>query len=288
MTEGLWRADWMTGLLVALLVIGSGLLFDTFQGVELAAYDFGVRHNTATPSDDIVIIAIDDASIERLGRWPWPRTLHAQLLDRLREGGARVVATTVAFTEPQRDPGLDYLQALLRQLRESSIVTVDDELRTLDERLRQLDEANARLGRKALPQVSELRQYFLASKLRNRLVPDINALARKLIEAEQALETDRQLARSIQQNGRVLMNMFVFTGVPRGNPEHDLPPYIKRNALTHIEDRIGAIDAGLLPPAIIEILPPIPQLGSKANGIGYLGAVRDIDGTVRSDALVMH
>ncbi len=288
MNKGAWKADWMTGLLVSVLVIGAGLLFDSFQGLELAAYDFGVRHNDATPSDDIAIIAIDDASIEKLGRWPWPRTLHARLIDRLREGGARVVATTVAFTEPQRDPGLTYIQDLLSQLRASSIVSIDDDIRTLDQRLRQADEANAGLGRKALPQIAELRQWFLASSLRNRLIPDINALARKLVAAEQALETDRQLARSIQQNGRVLMNMFVFTGNPRGNPDQDLPPYIKRNALTNIDDRIGAIDAGLLPPAIVEVLPPIPQLGSKANGIGYLGAVRDRDGSVRSDALVMH
>ncbi|MGL1530689.1 CHASE2 domain-containing protein, partial [Vibrio parahaemolyticus] len=32
---------------------------------------------------DIVIVAIDDASIESIGRWPWRRAVHAALLERL-------------------------------------------------------------------------------------------------------------------------------------------------------------------------------------------------------------
>ena len=50
--------------------------------------------------DDIVIVAIDDASLQQLGRWPWRRSLHAALLDRLHAAGARAVALDVVFTEP--------------------------------------------------------------------------------------------------------------------------------------------------------------------------------------------
>ncbi len=50
-----------------------------------------------------MIVAIDDASLAALGRWPWPRTLHAALLERLREAGVRGVALDVIFTEPEAD-----------------------------------------------------------------------------------------------------------------------------------------------------------------------------------------
>lgn len=47
-----------------------------------------------------VIIAIDDASLGRIGRWPWPRNVHAQLIDRLREAGVKAIALDVNFPEP--------------------------------------------------------------------------------------------------------------------------------------------------------------------------------------------
>lgn len=48
------------------------------------------------------MVAIDEPSFATLSRgyWPWPRSMHAQLLDRLREDGAAVVALDVVFAEP--------------------------------------------------------------------------------------------------------------------------------------------------------------------------------------------
>ncbi len=53
-----------------------------------------------------VIIAIDDASLAKLGRWPWPRTIHADLIDRLSAMGAKAIAYDVNFPEPS-DTGSD-------------------------------------------------------------------------------------------------------------------------------------------------------------------------------------
>jgi adenylate cyclase len=52
------------------------------------------------PAERIVIIGIDDASLTRLGRWPWPRDTHARLLDILTRSGAQAVGVDLAFTEP--------------------------------------------------------------------------------------------------------------------------------------------------------------------------------------------
>ena len=46
------------------------------------------------------IVAIDEDSLQRLGSWPWPRALHAALIDRLRAAGARAIAYDVLFVEP--------------------------------------------------------------------------------------------------------------------------------------------------------------------------------------------
>lgn len=47
--------------------------------------DLALRHTTRPASSQIVIIAIDEPSLAQLGRWPWARSTHAQLLDRLRQ-----------------------------------------------------------------------------------------------------------------------------------------------------------------------------------------------------------
>lgn len=49
--------------------------------------------------DDIVIVAIDDVSIQQFGVWPWPRTLHADMIDRLSDYGAKVIGYDVTFAE---------------------------------------------------------------------------------------------------------------------------------------------------------------------------------------------
>ena len=49
-----------------------------------------------------VIVAVDEKSLARLGQWPWPRTLVAQVLDRLAEYRPRAVGVDVIFAEPDR------------------------------------------------------------------------------------------------------------------------------------------------------------------------------------------
>jgi CHASE2 domain-containing sensor protein len=55
----------------------------------------------------VTVVAIDDVSFSDLGRsWPFPRSLHARAIDRLRAAGARMIVYDVQFTEPTR-PGED-------------------------------------------------------------------------------------------------------------------------------------------------------------------------------------
>ena len=51
------------------------------------------------PADDIVVIDIDDKSISQLGRWPWPRKVHATLLDSLSLAKSNVVVFDILFPE---------------------------------------------------------------------------------------------------------------------------------------------------------------------------------------------
>ena len=47
-----------------------------------------------------VVIAIDDQSLAALGRWPWPREIHAQLIDRMQRAGSGPVIVDIVFADP--------------------------------------------------------------------------------------------------------------------------------------------------------------------------------------------
>ncbi len=66
--------------------------------LDLLAYDL-LLPSHAAQADAAVVLAIDDESLARLGRWPWPRAVHARLLDILQQAGASTVGLTVLFNE---------------------------------------------------------------------------------------------------------------------------------------------------------------------------------------------
>jgi len=64
--------------------------------------DFIISTHGHSVQDDIIIVAIDDKSIAALGRWPWRRTLHAELLDRIYADRPKAIGLDILFTEPER------------------------------------------------------------------------------------------------------------------------------------------------------------------------------------------
>ena len=77
------------------------------------------------PADGPVIVAIDEPSFAEVGQqWPWPRSLHARLIDALREAGARAVGLDIVFAEPSADPASD--AALAAALGPDNVLATDE------------------------------------------------------------------------------------------------------------------------------------------------------------------
>jgi adenylate cyclase len=69
--------------------------------LEELATDLMMRARGARPPDPrIVVCAVDGDSVHKLGRWPWRRTRVAELIDRLRADGAKVIALDIVFSDP--------------------------------------------------------------------------------------------------------------------------------------------------------------------------------------------
>lgn len=94
-----------------------GLAFGVISSLGLATGAFDTASNAATDrfflpreaSEDVLIVAIDDESLGKIGRWPWDRGVHADLVAKLHEQGAEVIALDVNFPEasaPSEDRAL--------------------------------------------------------------------------------------------------------------------------------------------------------------------------------------
>ncbi len=97
------RRDWalLAAALVSLVLwlSGSGQL-PRANGILQDAASW--LHQPAA-SADIVLIAIDDASIAAIGRWPWRRALHAGLIERITRAAPRAIGIDVWFSEEDWD-----------------------------------------------------------------------------------------------------------------------------------------------------------------------------------------
>src|SRR4051812_14471016 len=113
MKTAFWKADWFLGLVITLVLFGFARASGFIPGLERWAYDMGVRMTSKAPSDKVAVIAIDDTSIANIGRWPWSREVHAKLVDQLAAAKAKVIGNTVFYFEPQKDPGLAYVEKML-------------------------------------------------------------------------------------------------------------------------------------------------------------------------------
>jgi len=277
MKSRFWNSDWFAGLVITLVIVISSASAP-FQSLERDFYDWGVGSTDRPSSDKIAVIAIDDTSINNIGRWPWPRDLHAELINSLQQGGAKVIGQTVFFLEPQIDPGMLYVRELIEFFSNASFNDVPADIDTLGAML-EFEGSN-----KAM---TEILEFYLQSSLNTRLRQDIETLKNNLFEAEQSLNTDARLAASLAESKNVVLAMVFYLGTPRGNPDAELPDYVLQNSLTQIRDRISAQSNGLYPIPTNSALPPIAEVGNFAAAIGHLNALPDIDGGIRSEPLVL-
>jgi CHASE2 domain-containing sensor protein len=122
-----WSTDWFVGVAVVVAAAGLHLTTDLVGTLERRFYDFSSTSTSRQPSDRIAVIAIDDQSIANIGRWPWPRDVHAKLIDELAAAKAKTVVYTAFFLEPQVDPGLQYIRKIKDVLAVSSDASATSE-----------------------------------------------------------------------------------------------------------------------------------------------------------------
>ncbi|MGH8679230.1 MAG: CHASE2 domain-containing protein, partial [Burkholderiales bacterium] len=250
-----WKSDWFLGLAVVIAVFVFYRASELIPSLESKAYDLGVQATSRAPSDKIAVIAIDKQSIDNIGRWPWPRDVHAKMVDILGKAKAKAIGYTVFFSEPENQKINQAIGKMLELAAKASPVPVG---------------AGA-----AIPQTPVEAANPQGSA-------ELGELVSMLRNAEQEFNTDRKLATTFSSAGNVVLPVLFVRGYPKGKPDQPLPEFVRKNAVS-IE---GIKDEQPEQTSDIDIS-IINVLGTSASAIGHLNTVPDVDGAIRTEALAI-
>ncbi|MBN1626908.1 MAG: protein kinase [Deltaproteobacteria bacterium] len=107
------KINLIVGVILSLLfVLFSFTGISLLERFELGIYDFGsvlARDDNLDPAR-IVIVEIDDKSLDKLGSWPWPRRIMAEMIDLLKESGALIIGLNIPLDEAEHDEGLEEIR----------------------------------------------------------------------------------------------------------------------------------------------------------------------------------
>ena len=118
------HVDAVVAAAACVLVVTIAETVPAWQALERRVFDFlTVATAKGELTQPIVLVAINEESMNALQRqWPWPRTWHADLVERIAGGGAAVIALDLVFSEPTTDPKED--EALARAIAKAGNVVL--------------------------------------------------------------------------------------------------------------------------------------------------------------------
>jgi CHASE2 domain-containing sensor protein len=263
MKTAFWKADWFLGLVIAIVLFGLARTTGFIPGLERWAYDLGVKMTSKPPSDKIAVIAIDEQSIANIGRWPWPREVQAKLIDQLAAARARVIGNTTFFFEPQKDPGLAYVEKMMEIYSKAY---------------------PGAAPAPEVPGVAPIGGQTPAAQPPAAPPAEVAEIGKLLTEASVALNSDVRLAASIKKAGNVIVPMAfeqITYSPPPGKPDKALPDYIAKNTIGSVTSAGGGFLYG------VGALAPIEAVATTVAGVGHLNSSLDEDGAIRFEPLVI-
>lgn len=256
----------------ALAAIGSAVLFSAlyltsfFRSAEAGVYDLFLGLKPPRPrTDRVALLDVDDRAIAHVGVFPWPRSVVADGLLRLKEFGASAVVFDIEYLDSS-PPGIDavYLQRGLPRDFQRSFGDIGSNVSDL---------FNALAAGQITPR--EARAY--AAQLADLIASERDGLldrARGL-----AQDNDRYLGQAARLNGRVWATVNLQTARLEGEQA-------ERRAAARERFSVPVEAAPDAPGGdYVDVLAPIPYFLEAARGAGFTNVVIDPDGVRRRISL---
>ncbi|MBN1626310.1 MAG: CHASE2 domain-containing protein [Deltaproteobacteria bacterium] len=110
-------------LISALIITGifavlSFISFNFFETIEKYLYGIGTRLTLSSymGASRIAIVKIDRDSLDKLGPWPWPRSTIAEMIEILKDNGAKIIGIDLLYNEKESNQGLEEIEGLYKEI----------------------------------------------------------------------------------------------------------------------------------------------------------------------------
>jgi class 3 adenylate cyclase len=291
------------GLSLTLLVVA---LHSTDSLIDLERWMYDIRaqyfqYFTPAPTNKLIHLDIDDRALDAIGRWPWPRTKIAEIVDEINAADAKALAMDILFIDPQQP-----------RFQEGSpgepIIQIEDDHAFAD--------AVQRYGKVLLPLQLDLApkptppplmfafQRLLEKNLELTLQQAINLLRK---ETNDYNLDDIEVTNNyfIQARRQAMYNRidlaFSASDIPPGHNEllakllskeaGETDSIVHRLFNLQFDKVLGIHSLSIftqpvtgdmaIPLPATEVLPPIPPLASTAAMTGFVDPLQQSDGVVR-------
>ncbi len=271
--------------------------------LEYGALDTKFQSRKVPFDPQVVVAAVDEKSIEKFGLWPWNRRLVADVIDRLTEMGAKVIAFDIVFADEDKNSSFRELTrfkdiydesglyrkaqpALLGQINDKLSVAlentleVSDELKPPQKKKLSLVEQNLKEAKSSISSYQDKSQRFY----------DI------MTDQVKSVSPDEALARAIRNSKRVVTGYFAFTNpselvglsISRLNSNFER---IKRAGTNEIYENFNGQVGTLAPPpwevpslrvpSAVGVQAPLPLIAEASEYFGLFNILPDPDKTIR-------
>src|SRR4051794_40690829 len=106
--------------------------FSFLTNIEQRSLDARFRARGKRPADSrVVIVGVDEKTLQKVGAWPIPRNAYAKLVDQLKDGGARIVAFDITFPTPEKNSAVEALKKLESEIGPGAPASVVDKIRQI-------------------------------------------------------------------------------------------------------------------------------------------------------------
>lgn len=270
--------------------------------LEYAALDAKFRAREIPFDPKVVVAAIDEKSIEKYGLFPWNRKRIADLIDRLTEGGAKVIAFDIIFGDEDKNSSFRELtrfkdvydeSGLYRKIQPALLGQVQDRVAAaMDTTLKLETELKAPFKRRLDPLKSSLRdaQSGIGAYMdKSQRFYDI------MTDQVRQISPDEALARAVRNSKRVVLGCFLFR-----SPSETLdlsPARLKQNfervKVSGINEIFEEVNGPVARPATgrsleslellsgIATMAPLPLIAEATESFGWFNVEVDPDGTIR-------
>ena len=158
-------SDFILGITLTLMTLSFFLLaWGPSESLEHDFYDFCVRVRVKPATAPIAVVAIDDESITKLGRWPWPRAYIASMVNLLSTYNAKVIGLDIIYSEKDSSPGLEEVRNVIHSIETASQFASGGLINELKDAERRLDNDTMLASSIAASKKVILPLYFILGK----------------------------------------------------------------------------------------------------------------------------